>query len=80
MRQIVAPVECPTEPWMDFLVNEVSLRIPSLITRCDKSIQTEPPNLPFLRIGKTPTRVIILLVTYHHPLLTLGGFILQPGS
>ncbi|GFT93778.1 uncharacterized protein TNCV_4715691 [Trichonephila clavipes] len=37
MRQTVAPVECPAEPWMDFLVNEVevSSRIPTspLITR-----------------------------------------------
>ncbi|GFT78945.1 uncharacterized protein TNCV_3093331 [Trichonephila clavipes] len=81
MRQTVAPVECLAEPWMDFLVNEVSLRIPTpaLITRCDKSIQTEPPNLHFKPIGKMPTRDIILLVLNHHPLLTLGGFILQPG-
>ncbi|GFU36767.1 uncharacterized protein TNCV_365341 [Trichonephila clavipes] len=79
MRQTVAPVECPAEPWMDFLVNEVSLRIPALITRCDKSIQTDPPNLPFQPIEKTPTWDIILLVPNHHPLLTLGGFILQPG-
>ncbi|GFX09131.1 hypothetical protein TNCV_4167101 [Trichonephila clavipes] len=47
MRRIVAPVECPAQPWMDFLVNEVevSSRIPTppLITRCDKSIQTNPP-------------------------------------
>ncbi|GFS69501.1 hypothetical protein TNCV_3893741 [Trichonephila clavipes] len=78
-RQTVAPVECPAEPWMGFLVNEVSLRIPALITHCDKSIQTDPPNLPFQPIEKTPTRDIILLVPNHHPLLTLGGFILQPG-
>ncbi|GFU25327.1 uncharacterized protein TNCV_2903541 [Trichonephila clavipes] len=83
MRQTVAPVECPAEPWMDFLVNEVAVssRIPTppLITRCDKSIQTDPPNLHFKPIGKTPTRDLILL--HHHPLLTLGndGFILQPG-
>ncbi|GFX09128.1 hypothetical protein TNCV_4167071 [Trichonephila clavipes] len=47
MRQTVAPVGCPAEPRMDFLVNEVevSSRIPTppLITRCDKSIQTDPP-------------------------------------
>ncbi|GFT24473.1 hypothetical protein TNCV_3252901 [Trichonephila clavipes] len=79
MRQTVAPVECPAEAWRDFLVNEVFLRIPALITHCDKSIQTNPPNLPFLRIGKTPTRDFILLVPNHHPLLTLGGFIFQPG-
>ncbi|GFV61538.1 hypothetical protein TNCV_92421 [Trichonephila clavipes] len=44
-----------------FLVNEVSLRIPTppLITRCDKSIQTDPPNLHFKPIGKMPTRDII---------------------
>ncbi|GFW77422.1 uncharacterized protein TNCV_2498151 [Trichonephila clavipes] len=47
MRRTVAPVECPAEPWIDFLVNEVevSSRIPTLplITRCNKSIQTDPP-------------------------------------
>ncbi|GFW69011.1 hypothetical protein TNCV_2919091 [Trichonephila clavipes] len=87
---LVAPVECPAEPWMDFLVNEieVSSRIltPPLITRCDKSIQTDPPNLHFKPIGKTPMeqstreKNIILLVPNHHPLLTLSndGFILQP--
>ncbi|GFX82809.1 hypothetical protein TNCV_1699281 [Trichonephila clavipes] len=70
---------------MDFLVNEVdvSSRIPTppLITRCDKSIQTDPPNLHFKPIGKTPTRDIILLLPNHYPLLTLGNdrFILQPG-
>ncbi|GFT86661.1 uncharacterized protein TNCV_1251261 [Trichonephila clavipes] len=49
MRQTVAPVQCPAEPWMDFLVNEVSSRIntPALITRCDKSIQTDSPNLHY---------------------------------
>ncbi|GFU77788.1 uncharacterized protein TNCV_1137961 [Trichonephila clavipes] len=79
MRRTVTPVECPAEPWMDFLVNEVSSRIPPLITRCDKSIQTDSPNLHFQPIGKTPTRNIILLVPNHHPLLTLDGFILQSG-
>ncbi|GFW07725.1 uncharacterized protein TNCV_3918581 [Trichonephila clavipes] len=86
MRRTVALVECPAEPWRDFLVNEVevSSRIPTppLITRCDKSIQTDPSNLHFKPIGKTTTREnnIILLVLNHHPLLTLGndGFILQP--
>ncbi|GFW46588.1 uncharacterized protein TNCV_1936581 [Trichonephila clavipes] len=81
MRRTVA-----AEPWMDFLVNEVevSSRIPAppLITRCDKSIQTDPPNLHFKPLGKRPTREknIILLVPNHHPLLTLDndGFNLQP--
>ncbi|GFV93207.1 hypothetical protein TNCV_573461 [Trichonephila clavipes] len=49
----VAPVECPAVSWMDFLVNEVSSRIPPLITRCDKSIQTDPPKLHFKPIKKT---------------------------
>ncbi|GFX80646.1 uncharacterized protein TNCV_499131 [Trichonephila clavipes] len=51
MRRIslVAPVECPAEPWMDFLVNEVKMssRIPPLISRCDKSIQTDRPQPSF---------------------------------
>ncbi|GFV98944.1 uncharacterized protein TNCV_3390071 [Trichonephila clavipes] len=80
MRQTMAPLECPAEPWMEFLVNEVSLRIAALITCCDKSIQTDPFNLPFQPSEKTPTRDIILLVPNHHPLLTFGGFILQPGA
>ncbi|GFX32219.1 uncharacterized protein TNCV_1673271 [Trichonephila clavipes] len=81
----VVPVECPAVPWMDFLVNEVevSLRIltPPLITRCDKSIHTDPPQPSFQTHWKDATRDIILLVPNHHPLLTLGndGFILQPG-
>ncbi|GFV20770.1 uncharacterized protein TNCV_2815191 [Trichonephila clavipes] len=79
----VAPVECPAEPWMDFLVNEVevssSIATPPLITRWDKSFQTDPLNLHFKPIGKTPTRDIILLVPNHHPLLTVGGFNLLPG-
>ncbi|GFY58548.1 uncharacterized protein TNIN_198121 [Trichonephila inaurata madagascariensis] len=41
------PAERPAEPLMDFLVNdvEVTSRIPTppLITRCDKSTQTDPP-------------------------------------
>ncbi|GFT34689.1 hypothetical protein TNCV_1536241 [Trichonephila clavipes] len=44
---LVAPVESPAEPWMDFLVNEVEVTshipTPPLITRCDKSIQMDPP-------------------------------------
>ncbi|GFV23193.1 hypothetical protein TNCV_2943531 [Trichonephila clavipes] len=44
---LVAPVESPAEPRMDFLVNEVQVtsHIPTspLIIRCDKSIQTDTP-------------------------------------
>ncbi|GFW87268.1 uncharacterized protein TNCV_4313911 [Trichonephila clavipes] len=47
MRLTVATMKCPSQPWMDFLLNdvEVSLSSPTLpmITRCDKSIQTDPP-------------------------------------
>ncbi|GFV47660.1 hypothetical protein TNCV_1708561 [Trichonephila clavipes] len=68
MRRTIA-----SEPWMDFLVNEVgvSSRIPTphLITRCDKSIQTNPSNLHFNPLGKRPTRekkIILLVSNYHH--------------
>ncbi|GFU53776.1 uncharacterized protein TNCV_3472221 [Trichonephila clavipes] len=75
MRRTVAPVECPDEPCMEFSGNEVevSSRIPTpaLITRCDKSIQTDTPNLHVQPLGKKPTRDINLLVPNHHPLLTL---------
>ncbi|GFX10871.1 hypothetical protein TNCV_3196321 [Trichonephila clavipes] len=58
MRRTVAPVECPAEPWMDFLVNEVevSSRIPTppLITRCDKSIQTDPPTFISNPLERSP--------------------------
>ncbi|GFT34649.1 hypothetical protein TNCV_1535911 [Trichonephila clavipes] len=90
------PSERPAEPLMDFLVNEVDVtsRIPtpSLITRCHKSTQTDPPTFHFKSLGKRSmeqcnkrlksrevSKSIILLVHNHHPLFTLGnqGFILH---
>ncbi|GFV24443.1 hypothetical protein TNCV_5024681 [Trichonephila clavipes] len=50
----VAPLECPAVPWMYFLVNEVSSRIPLLITRCDKSIQTDPTTLISYPLKRRP--------------------------
>ncbi|GFY58550.1 hypothetical protein TNIN_198141 [Trichonephila inaurata madagascariensis] len=42
------PVERPADPLIDFLVNEIevtsSIPTPPLITRCDKSTQTDPPS------------------------------------
>ncbi|GFV06161.1 hypothetical protein TNCV_3744841 [Trichonephila clavipes] len=70
MHRAWLPVECPDEPWMNFLVKEVSLRIPPLITRCDKSIQT---NSPIFISNPLEDAHIILLVLYHHP-LPLDGF------
>ncbi|GFX94491.1 hypothetical protein TNCV_4295311 [Trichonephila clavipes] len=67
MRRTVAPVECPAEPWMDFLVNEVSSRIPPLITRCDKCIQI--PTFISNPLERRPH-----YFAGHHPLLTLDGF------
>ncbi|GFS51618.1 hypothetical protein TNCV_550191 [Trichonephila clavipes] len=50
-----------------FLVNEVSLRIPPLLTRCDKSIQT--PTLISNPLERRPH-----YFAGHLPLLTLDGF------
>ncbi|GFR22630.1 hypothetical protein TNCT_527151 [Trichonephila clavata] len=99
MARVNLPVESVSLPserphLMDLLLNEVAVtsRIPtpSLITRCDKSIQTDPLGkrpmeqsnkrlCPTIQPREVPKN-LILLVHHNHPLLTLGHdrFILQP--